>query len=81
MAAAVIGGAAFAFAGTAQATWVGAVYAHLQLLERRCSGQCVVADDAGQAQEARTLQFDLQQARDRLPVERNRRGFPATPSP
>ncbi|MEJ8640749.1 cellulose binding domain-containing protein [Streptomyces sp. MS1.HAVA.3] len=59
VAAAVIGGAAFAFTGTAQATSVGAVYTKSSSWSGGYTGQYVITNGSGQAQSDWTLQFDL----------------------
>ncbi|MER6449659.1 sugar hydrolase [Streptomyces venezuelae] len=58
-AAAVIGGAAFAFTGTAQATSVGAVYTKSSSWSGGYTGQYVITNGTGAAQSDWTLQFDL----------------------
>ncbi|WP_330328313.1 cellulose binding domain-containing protein [Streptomyces sp. NBC_00536] len=57
--AAVIGGAAFAFTGTAQAASVGAVYTKSTSWSGGYTGQYVITNNTGQAQPDWTLQFDL----------------------
>ncbi|OKK22242.1 sugar hydrolase [Streptomyces sp. CB00455] len=59
VAAAVIGGAAFAFTGTAQASSVGAVYTKSSSWSGGYTGQYVITNNTGQAQSGWTLQFDL----------------------
>lgn len=59
VAAAVIGGAAFAFAGTAQAGSVGAVYTKSSSWSGGYTGQYVVTNHTGQSRSDWTLQFDL----------------------
>ncbi|GLX37075.1 sugar hydrolase [Streptomyces roseochromogenus] len=59
VAAAVIGGAAFAFTGTAQATSVGAVYTTSSSWSGGYTGQYVVTNNTAEAREGWTLQFDL----------------------
>uniref|UniRef100_A0AAU2K1A9 chitinase n=1 Tax=Streptomyces sp. NBC_00049 TaxID=2903617 RepID=A0AAU2K1A9_9ACTN len=59
VAAAVIGGAAFAFTGTAQASSVGAVYTKSSSWSGGYTGQYVITNSTGQAQSGWTLQFDL----------------------
>ncbi|MFF3673870.1 cellulose binding domain-containing protein [Streptomyces sp. NPDC002120] len=59
VAAAVIGGAAFAFTGTAQAASVGAVYTKSSSWSGGYTGQYVITNHTGQAQSDWTLQFDL----------------------
>ncbi|WP_274558901.1 cellulose binding domain-containing protein [Streptomyces spiramyceticus] len=59
VAAAVIGGAAFAFAGTAQAAAVGAAYTKTSDWNGGYTGQYVVTNDTGKAQSDWTLEFDL----------------------
>ncbi|MCX4695317.1 cellulose binding domain-containing protein [Streptomyces sp. NBC_01408] len=58
-AAAVIGGAAFAFNGTAQAAAVGAVYTKSSSWTGGYTGQYVITNPTGQNQADWTLQFDL----------------------
>ncbi|MFD3543231.1 cellulose binding domain-containing protein [Streptomyces sp. NPDC058662] len=58
-AAAIVGGAAFAFSGTAQASAVGAVYTKSTSWEGGYSGQYVITNRTGTAQSDWTLQFDL----------------------
>ncbi|MFD8979886.1 cellulose binding domain-containing protein [Streptomyces sp. NPDC059564] len=57
--AAVIGGAAFAFTGTAQATSVGAVYTTSSSWSGGYTGQYVVTNNTAEAQPDWTLRFDL----------------------
>ncbi|MFJ8013325.1 cellulose binding domain-containing protein [Streptomyces sp. NPDC096339] len=57
--AAVIGGAAFAFTGTAQASSVGAVYTKSSSWSGGYTGQYVITNNTGQTQTDWTLQFDL----------------------
>lgn len=57
--AAVIGGAAFAFTGTAQATSVGAVYTTSSSWSGGYTGQYVVTNNTAEAQTDWTLRFDL----------------------
>ncbi|MBT2395476.1 cellulose binding domain-containing protein [Streptomyces sp. ISL-100] len=59
VAAAVIGGAAFAFTGTAQAAAVGAAYTKTSGWGGGYAGQYVVTNDTGKAQSDWTLEFDL----------------------
>lgn len=59
VAAAVIGGAAFAFTGTAQAGSVGAVYTKSSSWSGGYTGQYVITNDTGQSRSDWTLQFDL----------------------
>ncbi|MEU8460448.1 cellulose binding domain-containing protein [Streptomyces sp. NPDC029003] len=59
VAAAVIGGAAFAFTGTAQATSVGAVYTTSSSWSGGYTGQYVVTNNTAEAQTDWTLRFDL----------------------
>ncbi|MER6203286.1 cellulose binding domain-containing protein [Streptomyces sp. NPDC001586] len=59
VAAAVIGGAAFAFTGTAQAASVGAVYTKSSSWSGGYTGQYVITNHTGQVQSDWTLQFDL----------------------
>lgn len=59
VAAAVIGGAAFAFTGTAQAGSVGAVYTKSSSWTGGYTGQYVITNDSGQPRSDWTLQFDL----------------------
>lgn len=59
VAAAVIGGAAFAFTGTAQASSVGAVYTKSSSWSGGYTGQYVITNPTGQSQSDWTLQFDL----------------------
>ncbi|MEU9374341.1 cellulose binding domain-containing protein [Streptomyces sp. NPDC048255] len=58
-AAAVIGGAAFAFNGTAQAASVGAVYTKSSSWSGGYTGQYVISNPTGQNRSDWTLQFDL----------------------
>ncbi|MFD0379630.1 cellulose binding domain-containing protein [Streptomyces sp. NPDC127112] len=57
--AAVIGGAAFAFTGTAQATAVGAVYTTSSSWNGGYTGQYVITNGTGRTQADWTLSFDL----------------------
>ncbi|MFJ8213320.1 cellulose binding domain-containing protein [Streptomyces sp. NPDC096033] len=57
--AAVIGGAAFAFTGTAQATAVGAVYTTSSSWNGGYTGQYVITNGTGRTQTDWTLSFDL----------------------
>lgn len=57
--AAVIGGAAFAFTGTAQATSVGAVYTTSSSWSGGYTGQYVVTNNTAEAKADWTLRFDL----------------------
>ncbi|MCJ1676547.1 cellulose binding domain-containing protein [Streptomyces sp. APSN-46.1] len=57
--AAVIGGAAFAFTGTAQATSVGAVYTKSSSWSGGYTGQYVISNNTDTEQSDWTLQFDL----------------------
>ncbi|MFJ9767359.1 cellulose binding domain-containing protein [Streptomyces erythrochromogenes] len=59
VAAAVIGGAAFALTGTAHAGSVGAVYTKSSSWSGGYTGQYVVTNNTGQAQSGWTLEFDL----------------------
>ncbi|MFC9292614.1 cellulose binding domain-containing protein [Streptomyces sp. NPDC057011] len=59
VAAAVIGGAAFAFTGTAQASSVGAVYTKSSSWSGGYTGQYVITNSTGTKQSDWTLQFDL----------------------
>ncbi|MFG2981852.1 cellulose binding domain-containing protein [Streptomyces sp. NPDC048258] len=59
VAAAVIGGAAFALTGTAQASSVGAVYTKSSSWSGGYTGQYVITNSTGQVQSDWTLQFDL----------------------
>ncbi|MFJ2592667.1 glycoside hydrolase family 18 protein [Streptomyces erythrochromogenes] len=59
VAAAVIGGAAFALTGTAHAGSVGAVYTKSSSWSGGYTGQYVVTNSTGQAQSGWTLEFDL----------------------
>ncbi|MFF8263648.1 cellulose binding domain-containing protein [Streptomyces virginiae] len=59
VAAAVIGGAAFALTGTAHAGTVGAVYTKSSSWSGGYTGQYVVTNSTGQAQSGWTLEFDL----------------------
>ncbi|MFG2875391.1 cellulose binding domain-containing protein [Streptomyces sp. NPDC048337] len=59
VAAAVIGGAAFAFTGTAQASSVGAVYTKSSSWSGGYTGQYVITNHTGGKQSDWTLQFDL----------------------
>ncbi|MEU4732631.1 cellulose binding domain-containing protein [Streptomyces sp. NPDC023588] len=59
VAAAVIGGAAFAFTGTAQAASVGAAYTKSSSWSGGYTGQYVITNHTGQVQSDWTLQFDL----------------------
>ncbi|MFC9271679.1 cellulose binding domain-containing protein [Streptomyces zhihengii] len=59
VAAAVVGGAAFALAGTAQAAAVGAAYTRTSAWEGGYTGQYVVTNDSGTARSGWTLEFDL----------------------
>ncbi|MEW2135792.1 cellulose binding domain-containing protein [Streptomyces sp. NPDC005409] len=59
VAAAVIGGAAFAFTGTAQAASVGAAYTKSSSWSGGYTGQYVITNHTGQVQSGWTLQFDL----------------------
>ncbi|MFJ7209399.1 cellulose binding domain-containing protein [Streptomyces sp. NPDC098789] len=57
--AAVIGGAAFVFTGSAQAASVGAVYTKSASWSGGYTGQYVITNNTGQTQPDWTLQFDL----------------------
>ncbi|MFD9078850.1 cellulose binding domain-containing protein [Streptomyces erythrochromogenes] len=59
VAAAVIGGAAFALTGTAHAGSVGAVYTKSSSWNGGYTGQYVITNSTGQAQSGWTLEFDL----------------------
>ncbi|APU43607.1 MULTISPECIES: cellulose binding domain-containing protein [unclassified Streptomyces] len=59
VAAAVIGGAAFALTGTAQAGAVGAVFTKSSSWSGGYTGQYVITNSTGQAQSGWTLEFDL----------------------
>ncbi|MEU9012976.1 cellulose binding domain-containing protein [Streptomyces sp. NPDC048479] len=59
VAAAVIGGAAFALTGTAQAAAVGAAYTKTSSWNGGYTGQYVIANDTDKAQSGWTLEFDL----------------------
>ncbi|MFE7099640.1 glycoside hydrolase family 18 protein [Streptomyces erythrochromogenes] len=59
VAAAVIGGAAFALTGTAHAGSVGAVYTKSSSWSGGYTGQYVITNGTGQAQSGWTLEFDL----------------------
>ncbi|THA86711.1 cellulose binding domain-containing protein [Streptomyces sp. A0592] len=59
VAAAVIGGAAFALTGTAHAGSVGAVYTKSSSWSGGYTGQYVITNSTGQAQQGWTLEFDL----------------------
>ncbi|WP_267243887.1 cellulose binding domain-containing protein [Streptomyces sp. PR69] len=59
VAAAVIGGAAFAFTGTAQAASVGAAYTRTSSWTGGYTGQYVIANDTDAAQSGWTLEFEL----------------------
>jgi hypothetical protein len=59
VAAAVIGGAAFAFTGTAQATSVGAAYTRTSGWTGGYTGQYVITNNTGTTRSGWTLQFDL----------------------
>ncbi|MFE5720662.1 cellulose binding domain-containing protein [Streptomyces erythrochromogenes] len=59
VAAAVIGGAAFALTGTAHAGSVGAVYTKSSSWSGGYTGQYVITNSTGQAQSGWTLEFDL----------------------
>ncbi|MGW2271135.1 glycoside hydrolase family 18 protein [Streptomyces yangpuensis] len=59
VAAAVIGGAAFALTGTAHAGSVGAVYTKSSSWSGGYTGQYVITNSSGQAQTGWTLEFDL----------------------
>lgn len=55
----LIGGAAFAFTGTAQAAAVGAVYTKSSSWSGGYTAQYVITNGKGQAQQGWTLEFDL----------------------
>ncbi|MEV6394888.1 cellulose binding domain-containing protein [Streptomyces sp. NPDC051907] len=57
--AAVVGGAAFALTGTAQAAAVGAAYTKTSSWNGGYTGQYVITNDTGKAQSDWTLEFDL----------------------
>ncbi|MFC9583577.1 cellulose binding domain-containing protein [Streptomyces yangpuensis] len=59
VAAAVIGGAAFALTGTAHAGSVGAVYTKSSSWSGGYTGQYVITNSSGQARSGWTLEFDL----------------------
>ncbi|MFE3642714.1 cellulose binding domain-containing protein [Streptomyces sp. NPDC059169] len=59
VAAAVIGGAAFALTGTAQAAAVGAAYTRTSSWEGGYTGQYVITNDTGAVQSGWNLEFDL----------------------
>ncbi|GAA4918515.1 cellulose binding domain-containing protein [Streptomyces coeruleoprunus] len=59
MAAAVAGGAAFAFTGTAQAAAVSATYTRTSSWDGGYTGQYVITNTTGTAQSGWTLEFDL----------------------
>lgn len=59
VAAAMIGGAAFAFTGTAQASAVGAAYTKTSAWTGGYTGQYVITNDTDRAQSGWTLEFDL----------------------
>ncbi|MGA5558387.1 cellulose binding domain-containing protein [Streptomyces lavendulocolor] len=59
VAAAVTGGAAFAFAGTAQAAAVGAVYTRTSAWDGGYTGQYVVTNESDETRSGWTLEFDL----------------------
>ncbi|MGW7363641.1 glycoside hydrolase family 18 protein [Streptomyces sp. NPDC054841] len=59
VAAAVIGGAAFALTGTAQAASVAAAYTRTSSWDGGYTGQYVITNDTGKAQSGWTLEFDL----------------------
>ncbi|TXS55311.1 cellulose binding domain-containing protein [Streptomyces sp. t39] len=59
VAAAVVGGAAFALAGTAQAAAVGAAYTRTSSWDGGYTGQYVVTNETGTARSGWTLEFDL----------------------
>ncbi|WP_030765101.1 cellulose binding domain-containing protein [Streptomyces sp. NRRL F-2664] len=59
VAAAVIGGAALALTGTAQAGAVGAVYTKSSSWQGGYTGQYVITNSTGQARSGWTLEFDL----------------------
>ncbi|NBM20848.1 cellulose binding domain-containing protein, partial [Streptomyces sp. GC420] len=57
--AAVIGGAAFAFAGSAQATAVGAAYTRTSDWQGGYTGQYVITNETGSTRSGWVLEFDL----------------------
>ncbi|MCZ7460124.1 glycoside hydrolase family 18 protein [Streptomyces sp. WMMC940] len=59
VAAALVGGAAFAFSGTAQAAAVGATYTRTSSWAGGYTGQYVITNDTGEARSGWTLEFDL----------------------
>ncbi|MGW1884348.1 glycoside hydrolase family 18 protein [Streptomyces sp. NPDC001970] len=59
VAAAIIGGAAFALTGTAQAAAVGAAYTRTSSWDGGYTGQYVIMNDTGMARSGWTLEFDL----------------------
>ncbi|MEV3992740.1 cellulose binding domain-containing protein [Streptomyces sp. NPDC049837] len=59
VAAGVIGGAAFAFTGTAQAAAVGAAYTRTSSWDGGYTGQYVITNETDKAQSDWTLEFDL----------------------
>ncbi|QGV80510.1 glycoside hydrolase family 18 protein [Streptomyces ficellus] len=59
VAAAVAGGAAFAFTGTAQAAAVGAAYTRTSSWDGGYTGQYVITNETDQARSDWTLEFDL----------------------
>ncbi|MDI9884630.1 cellulose binding domain-containing protein [Streptomyces sp. HNM0645] len=59
VAAALVGGAAFAISGTAQAAAVGAAYTRTSSWAGGYTGQYVVTNDTGEARSGWTLEFDL----------------------
>ncbi|MFI1211912.1 cellulose binding domain-containing protein [Streptomyces sp. NPDC020802] len=59
VAAAVVGGGALAFSGTAQAAGVGAAYTRTSDWSTGYTAQYVVTNDSGGAKKDRTLEFDL----------------------
>ncbi|MER6343199.1 glycoside hydrolase family 18 protein [Streptomyces sp. NPDC001595] len=59
VAAAVVGGGAFLFTGTAQAAGVGAAYTRTSDWSTGYTGQYVVTNDTGQVKADWTLEFDL----------------------
>ncbi|MFD7441413.1 cellulose binding domain-containing protein [Streptomyces sp. NPDC059909] len=59
VAAAVIGGVAFALTGTAQAAAVGAAYTRTSSWDSGYTGQYVITNDTGTARSGWTLEFDL----------------------
>ncbi|WP_351228795.1 cellulose binding domain-containing protein [Streptomyces sp. NPDC002133] len=59
VAAAIIGGAAFALTGTAQAAAVGAAYTRTSSWDSGYTGQYVITNDTGKARSGWTLEFDL----------------------